>query len=111
APPSAATSAEMGTPCWGSHYQARTVHPLEPRPPRSPPVVYESPITAIWFTETARCSVSGCLTVIYRALSMPTTRAIATTTVTSRFTGTAYDPTREKVGVDQIVHNVLRNCC
>src|SRR5215207_10172961 len=65
----------------------------------------------MWFTATARFSVALCLTGIDRALSMPATKAIATTTVTRRLTGTAYGPTREKVGVDRIVHNALQNRC
>src|SRR5215217_4244618 len=65
----------------------------------------------MWFTATARFSVALCLTGIDRALSMPATKPIATTTVTRRLTGTAYDPTREKVGDDRIVHNALQNRC
>src|SRR3954452_10116929 len=55
--------------------------------------------------------MSLCLNGVDRAPSTPTTRAIATKSVTRRFTGTAYGPTREKVGVDQIVHKALQNCC
>jgi hypothetical protein len=44
-------------------------------------------------------------------LNNPTNSANATTNVTRRLTGTAYDPIREIAGADEIVRNALRNRC
>src|SRR5690242_2705622 len=91
--------------------QARVVQPFEPSPPSSPPVVYESPTTAMRFSEASDDTMSLCLTVVDPALTMPMSRAIATANVTRRLTGTAYGPISKNACADEIVRKALFNCC
>src|ERR1700738_2165213 len=63
------------------------------------------------FSDASSVLISLCLTGVDFVPSTPTPRAIATTNVTRRLTGTAYDSIRENAGVDEIVCKVLPNRC
>ena len=63
------------------------------------------------FSEASNVIMSLCLTGVDVASSSPSARAMATTDVTRRLTGTAYGPIRENAGADEIVCNALQNRC
>src|SRR6478736_10193825 len=64
----------------------------------------------MWFTETARSSVSLCLTGVRCSPSPPSRTAIVTVAVIRRLTATAYGPTGE-ICLVTLFRNAIENYC